>query len=217
MSSDEEENNNEEEQEAWVRIQESTFTNWVNDKLRRYDVEVTHLQRDFRDGVNLCKLVETLVDRPIGRVITKKNLNFYQASGNIAIALEAIKQSGVRLVNIGKCTTIIRVGNGALELCRRWVRHAWLRSTDQIYEKFHSVECGVNATAIVLNCNINLLNWNVNGSALHQIHVFCYKVLHLCVPLSHLNVSKGTPPSLSLPGTVSLTFYNIIMSLHITI
>ena len=112
MSSDEEENNNEEEQEAWVRIQESTFTNWVNDKLRRYDVEVTHLQRDFRDGVHLCKLVETLVDRPIGRVITKKNLNFYQASGNIAIALEAIKQSGVRLVNIGMWCALIRVGKG---------------------------------------------------------------------------------------------------------
>ena len=87
---------------------------------------MTHLQRDFRDGVNLCKLVETLVGRPIGRVITKKNLNFYQASGNIAIALEAIKHSGVRLVNIGKCA-LIRVGKGALELCRL-LGHARLRS-----------------------------------------------------------------------------------------
>ena len=102
MSSDEEENNNEEEQEAWVRIQENTFTNWVNDKLRKHNVEVTHLKRDFRDGVYLCKLVENLVGRPIGRVITKKNLNFYEASGNIALALNAIKEAGVRLVNIGR-------------------------------------------------------------------------------------------------------------------
>jgi len=103
MSSDEEENNNEEEQEAWVRIQENTFTNWVNDKLRKFNVEVTHLKRDFRDGVYLCKLVENLVGRPIGKVITKKNLNFYEASGNIALALNAIKEAGVRLVNIGRC------------------------------------------------------------------------------------------------------------------
>ena len=89
------------ELEPWVRIQSNTFTNWINDKLRVLDLEVTDLGRDFRDGVKLCRLMEVLKGRGIGRVIVKKRLNHYEGAGNLALALQAMKADGVRLVNIG--------------------------------------------------------------------------------------------------------------------
>ena len=101
MSDNEENNNEEPELEAWVRIQQNTFTNWVNDKLNSQDMEVDNIRKDFRDGVKLCKLAEVLVGRKIGKIIVKKNLNHYEASGNLALALQAMKDDGVRLVNIG--------------------------------------------------------------------------------------------------------------------
>ncbi|KAI0234474.1 Filamin-C [Lamellibrachia satsuma] len=172
MSSDEEENNNEEEQEAWVRIQENTFTNWVNDKLRKFGVEITHLKRDFRDGVNLCKLVENLVDRSIGKVITKKNLNFYEASGNIALALNAIKEAGVRLVNIG--AEDISGGNLKLILGMIWIliRHFQIGSQSKLPPKMMMLSW----IKAVLHPHMDVGNfsrdWN-DGVALRGIIEYC--------------------------------------------
>jgi hypothetical protein len=90
------------ELEPWARIQSHTFANWVNDKLRVLDLEVEDLGQDFRDGILLCRLMEVLKGRKIGRVINKKNLNHYEAAGNLALAMEAMKSDDVRLVNIGQ-------------------------------------------------------------------------------------------------------------------
>lgn len=89
------------ELEPWVRIQSHTFANWVNDKLRVLDLEVEDPAQDFRNGILLCRLMEVLQGGRIGRVINKKNVNHYEASGNLALAMEAMKKDGVRLVNIG--------------------------------------------------------------------------------------------------------------------
>ena len=62
-------NNNEPAKtEAWVQIQERTFSNWMNDKLKLYDLEVHDLKNDLRDGVLLCKLMNALKGRSIGRI-----------------------------------------------------------------------------------------------------------------------------------------------------
>lgn len=90
------------EPEAWVRIQQNTFTNWVNDKLREQDLELENVRKEFKDGVKLCKLVECLQERKIGKIIQKKKLNHYEASGNLALALRELDKDNVRLVNIGK-------------------------------------------------------------------------------------------------------------------
>ena len=48
-SDDEDNNNNEEEElESWARIQQSTFLNWINDKLRDYDITCSNLKGDLK-------------------------------------------------------------------------------------------------------------------------------------------------------------------------
>lgn len=91
--------------DGWVRIQHSTFTNWANDKLRPMDVTLDDLRFDFKDGVNLCKLLQILQGHSIGRVIVKPNLKLPEANGNIALALTALQKDGAKLVNIGTFMT----------------------------------------------------------------------------------------------------------------
>ena len=90
------------EVESWVRIQQHTFTNWVNDKLQIYSMEIDNLRTDFRDGIKLCRLIEVLRGKKIGRVTVKKKLNYYEARGNMQLAFDALTQDRVRLVNIGQ-------------------------------------------------------------------------------------------------------------------
>ena len=48
-SGNEDDNNNEEEyMENWVRIQQNTFLNWINDKLRVFDLECKNLAKDLK-------------------------------------------------------------------------------------------------------------------------------------------------------------------------
>ena len=88
--------------EPWVRIQSNTFKNWVNDKLRVLDLEVEDPSHDFWDGVKLCRLMEVLKGKGIGRVIQKKKPNHYEASANLSLALDSMRADGIKLVNIGK-------------------------------------------------------------------------------------------------------------------
>lgn len=88
----------------WILIQQNTFTNWVNEQLRVSGIETTEfvkdLEHDFQTGVRLCQLVESLQGKKIGRII-KKPLNHHQELENVTIALNAISNDNVRLVNIG--------------------------------------------------------------------------------------------------------------------
>ena len=61
-------NNNVPKNEAWVQIQERTFCNWMNDKLRMYDIEVHDLKNDLKDGVLLCKLMNSLKGKSVGKI-----------------------------------------------------------------------------------------------------------------------------------------------------
>ena len=102
MAESDSELNDDRDTEPWIRIQKTTFTNWVNDKLRDQGTEITDCRSDFRNGVNLCRLMVALKDgKRIGRIIEKKNLNHYEASVNLALALSVMQRDGVRLVNIG--------------------------------------------------------------------------------------------------------------------
>ena len=90
------------EMEIWIRTQKLTFTNWVNDKLRGTGSSVTELTEDFKDGVTLCKLMNILQGKKIGRIIEKKRISHYEGAGNLALATQAMKNDGVKLVNIGE-------------------------------------------------------------------------------------------------------------------
>ena len=87
--------------ERWIEIQKNTFLNWVNLQLQGSDMTVEDFELDFDDGVRLCVLVEALQNRKIGRII-KKPINPHQSLGNVSLALKAIADDNVRLVNIGE-------------------------------------------------------------------------------------------------------------------
>lgn len=90
------------ELEPWVKIQQATFNNWINDKLRAHAEEVDNIRTDFKSGIKLCKLMETLKGKRIGKIIEKKNLREYEARGNIALALQTMREDDIKLVNIGE-------------------------------------------------------------------------------------------------------------------
>lgn len=89
-----------EELEGWVKMQHTTFCNWINQNLKVVNQEVNDLSKDLRSGEKLCTLMNVLKGKSIGKII-KNPINHYAASGNIALAFQAMTQDGVKLVNIG--------------------------------------------------------------------------------------------------------------------
>ena len=69
----------------------------------RTNVEVK--ETDFQDGTKLVALVETLQKRKLKH--NKKPINQHHEIENITIALDAIQEDGLKLVNIGKTIHII--------------------------------------------------------------------------------------------------------------
>ena len=91
------------QEEVWVRIQANTFKNWVNVTLaeaEKGDLRVGDLETDLRDGVALVALVEQLQRRRLRH--NKRPANQHHELENITIALDAIKEDGIKLVNIGR-------------------------------------------------------------------------------------------------------------------
>ena len=86
---------------SWKRMQEKTFTNWVNEQLKVQKMAVTDLTKDFTDGVVLIVLLEVLSQKKVGKY-TKKPKMRAQKSENIEKVLNFIKSEGIRLVNIGE-------------------------------------------------------------------------------------------------------------------
>lgn len=85
----------------WFCIQTTTFKNWANEQLRKQQLVVHDLRTDFQNGVRLVSLVESLQKRRIGSVVLNP-CNRYESLQNISLALEAIKNDDVKLVNIEK-------------------------------------------------------------------------------------------------------------------
>ncbi|KAL8618839.1 hypothetical protein ACOMHN_000846 [Nucella lapillus] len=84
----------------WVDIQKKTFANWCNEQLSAGGRSVQDLDTDFCDGVKLVALIEALQFRKIGRVY-KKPVSRIQMLQNVALAIQAIRDDHIRLVNIG--------------------------------------------------------------------------------------------------------------------
>ncbi|CAL4121143.1 unnamed protein product, partial [Meganyctiphanes norvegica] len=88
------------QEDMWITIQHHTFRNWVNVQLRETGLRVEDLVEDMRDGLALVTLVEVLQKRNLKKV--KRVMNQHQALENVTIALNAIEEDGIKLVNIGK-------------------------------------------------------------------------------------------------------------------
>ena len=89
----------------WKKIQQKTFTNWFNDRLRGNlkvsKVKVNDLETDLSDGILLITLLENLAKpRKVGRYNKTVN-NKLRCIENLGFALQFIKSENIKLVNIG--------------------------------------------------------------------------------------------------------------------
>ena len=85
----------------WVSIQKNTFTNWVNEQLRMRGISVHDLRTDLADGVSLVALLEVLQRRRLVGAVEHPS-NPHEVLQNLNVALEAVGEDNVRIVNIGK-------------------------------------------------------------------------------------------------------------------
>ena len=89
----------------WKKIQQRTFTNWFNDRLKG-NLKVARrqaedLEKDLQDGTLLIELLNILAKpRKIERY-NKKTRNKVQCVENLGAALDFIKSENIKLVNIG--------------------------------------------------------------------------------------------------------------------
>ncbi|CAL1538126.1 unnamed protein product [Lymnaea stagnalis] len=104
-------------EEQWIAIQQKTFVNWANEQLSIGNKSVESLVEDLCDGVRLVALVEALQFKKIGKVYAKPNSRI-QMLHNVSLALNAISEDNVKLVNIG--TDDIVGGNLKLILGLIW-------------------------------------------------------------------------------------------------
>uniref|UniRef100_A0A0K0EUB1 Jitterbug (inferred by orthology to a D. melanogaster protein) n=1 Tax=Strongyloides venezuelensis TaxID=75913 RepID=A0A0K0EUB1_STRVS len=92
---------NNEEIPEWVIIQMTTFTNWLNYQLRQSNVVVQDLCSDLSDGTLLIQIVEIFQRRICTGKIYNYNPTEIQCLMNVQMALDALREDGVKLVNIG--------------------------------------------------------------------------------------------------------------------
>lgn len=85
----------------WKKIQEKTFTRWVNEQLKVQKVAVKTLAEDFGDGVLLIVLLEVLSQKSVGKYNKRPRVHA-QKMENIEKVLSFIGSEGIKLVNIGK-------------------------------------------------------------------------------------------------------------------
>ncbi|KAJ4200749.1 alpha-actinin [Fusarium falciforme] len=88
------------EQQQWVKVQQKTFTKWLNSKIEARALVVQDLVEDLSDGVILIHLLECLSHESLGRYASKPKLRV-QMFENANLALDYIKSRGIQLTNIG--------------------------------------------------------------------------------------------------------------------
>ncbi|OQV23312.1 Filamin-B [Hypsibius exemplaris] len=163
--------------QRWVQIQQKTFTNWVNEQLKSVGKRVENLQTDFQDGLNLIALIEVLQGRRIGKAF-QNPVNQHQMLENVQLALNAIMDDNIKLVNIGNqdlvegnlklilglvWTLILRYQIGKTNLPPKKLMLAWLQAAlrDMKIKNFtRDWNDGVALSGILEYCKPGLFpNW----------------------------------------------------------
>jgi filamin len=151
----------------WKKIQQRTFTNWINDRLRGHltkpENPVLDLMTDFKDGIRLLDLMEKLskTKLPCNRN-PKLKAHFLE---NINAALKHIKKEGITLVNID--SEDIYNGNEKLILGLVWtlIGYYQIRSTGKGLSTKKAMLMRVDAVIPEYSLQNLTTNWN-DGRAL---------------------------------------------------
>ncbi|KAL1608421.1 alpha-actinin [Paraconiothyrium brasiliense] len=87
-------------EQQWVKVQQKTFTKWLNSKLKAREVEINDLILDLSDGIALIHLLEILSNESLGRYASRPKLRV-QKFENVNKSLDYIKRRGIQMTNIG--------------------------------------------------------------------------------------------------------------------
>ncbi|KAK3715402.1 alpha-actinin [Vermiconidia calcicola] len=85
---------------SWIKVQQKTFSKWLNNKVKARGVQINDLTKDLSDGVILIHLLESLSQESLGRYASRPKLRV-QRFENVNIALDFIKRRKIQLTNIG--------------------------------------------------------------------------------------------------------------------
>ena len=91
--------------ENWKRIQETTFTNWINSsfrsKLKTSHKQVQSLQTDLQDGTILAELLENISMKTVGPYNKNPTIKAVKVE-NLGTCFRFLEREKVKVVNIGK-------------------------------------------------------------------------------------------------------------------
>ncbi|PAA56352.1 hypothetical protein BOX15_Mlig020762g1 [Macrostomum lignano] len=154
----------------WVGMQANTFLNWVNQNLSTAGKEpIDTLVTGFADGTKLVPLVEALQGRKLGRL--NKPLTEHHRLENINMALQALAEDNVRLVNIGAEDIVKENVKLILGLVWHMILKYQIGKTSKIPSK-KLMLYWVQAVIPSLNITNFTTDWN-SGIALHALLDYC--------------------------------------------
>ena len=82
---------------SWVRVQELAFTQWMDEALKKRNMEVTDLRTDLEDGLRLIAFFEVLCGHPMPERYDKQPVQRIQKINNLSLALKFLdRDMGVR-------------------------------------------------------------------------------------------------------------------------
>ncbi|XP_018518812.1 LOW QUALITY PROTEIN: filamin-B [Lates calcarifer] len=88
------------EDAPWKKIQQNTFTRWINEHLKCVNKRIGDLQLDLGDGLRLIALLEVLSHKKMYRKYHARP-NFRQMKlENVSVALEFLDKENIKLVSI---------------------------------------------------------------------------------------------------------------------
>ncbi|KAI9536913.1 Alpha-actinin-4 [Dissostichus eleginoides] len=101
---------------AWEKQQRKTFTAWCNSHLRKSGTQIENIEEDFRDGLKLMLLLETISGERLAK--PERGKMRVHKINNVNKALDFIAGKGVKLVSIG--AEEIVDGNAKMTLGMIW-------------------------------------------------------------------------------------------------
>ena len=88
-------------------VHTQTFTAWCNSHLRKVGIQIKELDQDFRDGLNLLRLLEVISGDKIPPAEKRGKMRVHKIA-NVGKALAFIAEKGVKLAGIGAEGVLIR-------------------------------------------------------------------------------------------------------------
>jgi len=82
------------------QIQEKAFTRWISELLKEDGMHIDDMFKDLKDGLVLIHLVEKLQGESVGKYSKTPHVPYAKLE-NVGIALNFLKEKGIKTVNIG--------------------------------------------------------------------------------------------------------------------